>query len=100
MDASPGDEAAMTIGLAVQIGFGLVASLGIGAFHYASLWWNTRLFTSGAAVRAIAVQLGRIAVAVAALTLLARLGLATVLSGAFGFLVARPLLVWRFGELR
>jgi F1F0 ATPase subunit 2 len=90
----------MTIGLAVQIGIGLVAGLGVGAFHYASLWWNTRLFTSGAAVKAIAVQLGRIAVAVAALTLLARLSLATVLSGACGFLVARPLLVWRFGELR
>ena len=89
----------MTIGLAGQIGIGLVAGLGVGAFHLATLWWNTRLFTGGAAGKAIAVQLGRIAVAVAALTLLARLGFAALLSGAFGFLVARPLLVWRFGEL-
>jgi F1F0 ATPase subunit 2 len=90
----------MTIGLAGQIGIGLVAGLGVGAFHFATLWWNTRLFTGGAAGKAVAVQLGRIAVAVAALTLLARLGFAALLSGAFGFLVARPLLVWRFGELR
>jgi F1F0 ATPase subunit 2 len=98
--ARPGDEAAMTIGFSGQIGIGLVAGLGIGAFHFATLWWNTRLFTSGTAGKAIVVQLGRIAVAVAALTFLARLGFAALLSGAFGLLVVRPLLVRRFGELR
>ncbi len=92
--------AAMTIGFSGQIGIGLVAGLGIGAFHFATLWWNTQLFTSGAAGGAVAVDLGRIAVAVAALRLLARLGFAVLLSGALGFLVARPLLVWRFRELQ
>ena len=72
----------------------------VGAFHFASLWWNTRLFTTGEAGKAIALQLGRIAVAVAVLTLLARLGLAALLCGALGLLVARPLLLWRFGDLR
>jgi F1F0 ATPase subunit 2 len=90
----------MTIGLPGQIVIGLIAGLLVGAFHFASLWWNTQLFTSGAAGKAIALQLGRIAVAVAALALLARLGFATLLSGAFGFFVARPLLLWRFGEWR
>jgi hypothetical protein len=44
--------------------------------------------------------LGRIAVAVAVLILLARLGFTALLCGALGFLVARPLLMWRFGALR
>jgi F1F0 ATPase subunit 2 len=90
----------MEVGLAGQIVIGLIAGLLIGGFHFASLWWNTRLFTTGEAGKAIALQLGRIAVAVAALTLLARLGLAALLCGALGLLVARPLLLWRFGESR
>ncbi len=90
----------MEVGLAGQIVIGLIAGLLVGAFHFASLWWNTRLFTTGEAGKAIALQLGRIAVAVAVLTLLARLGLAALLCGALGLLVARPLLLWRFGDLR
>ena len=90
----------MEVGLGGQVVIGLIAGLLIGAFHFASLWWNTRLFTTGEAGKAIALQLGRIAVAVAALTLLARLGLAALLCGALGLLVARPLLLWRFGESR
>jgi len=90
----------MEVGLAGQIVIGLIAGLLIGGFHFASLWWNTRLFAIGAAGKAIALQLGRIAVAVAALTLLARLGLAALLCGALGLLVARPLLLWRSGESR
>jgi len=90
----------MEVGLAGQIVIGLIAGLLIGGFHFASLWWNTRLFAIGSAGKAIALQLGRIAVAVAALTLLARLGLAALLCGALGLLVARPLLLWRFGESR
>jgi F1F0 ATPase subunit 2 len=91
----------MGIGLAVQIVIGLVAGLLIGAFHFGLLAGNTRLFTAGAAGKAIALQMGRIAVAVGALIALERLlGLAALLSGALGFLVARPLLLWRFGALR
>jgi F1F0 ATPase subunit 2 len=90
----------MEVGLAGQIVIGLISGLLIGGFHFASLWWNTRLFTTGDAGKAIALQLGRIAVAVAALTLLARLGLAALLCAALGLLVARPLLLWRFEESR
>jgi len=90
----------MEVGLAGKIVIGLIVGLLVGAFHFASLWWNTRLFTTGEAGKAIALQLGRIAVAVAVLTLLARLGLAALLCGALGLLVARPLLLWRFGDLR
>ena len=63
----------MGVGLAGQIVVGLIAGLLVGAFHFSSLWWNTQFFTTGAAGKAIALQLGRIAVAVAVLTLLARL---------------------------
>ena len=85
-------------GLAGRIVIGLIAGLLVGAFHFSSLWWNTQFFTTGAAGKAVALQLVRIAVAVAVLTLLARvLGLAALLSGGLGFLVARPLLLWRFG---
>ena len=91
----------MGVGLTDQIVIGLIAGAVLGAFHFTSLSWNTRLFTSGAAGKAIALQLGRIVVAVGALILLARfLGLAALLCGTLGFLVARPLLLWRFGALR
>jgi F1F0 ATPase subunit 2 len=101
MDAAPRDEAMMQVGVAGQIVIGVIAGLILGGFHFSSLSWNTRLFAVGAAGKAIALQLGRIAVAVAVLITLARLlGLASLLSGAVGFLVARPLLLWRFGALR
>jgi F1F0 ATPase subunit 2 len=90
----------MTVGLASQLLIGLSTGLLVGAFHFTSLSWNTQLFATGAPGKAIALQLGRIAVAVTALILLARLGLATLLCGGLGFLVARPLLLWRFGALR
>ena len=91
----------MGVGLAGEIVIGLVTGLLVGWFHFSSLSWNTQLFTTGAAGKAIALQLARIAVAVVALILLARLlGLAALLCGALGFLVARPLLLWRFGALR
>ena len=90
----------MEVGLAGQIVIGLIAGLLFGAFHFTSLWWNTRFFATGAAGKAIALQMGRIAVAVAVLTLLARLGFAALLCGGLAFLVARPVLLWRFGALR
>jgi F1F0 ATPase subunit 2 len=91
----------MQVGVAGEIVIGLVVGLILGGFHFSSLSWNARLFAAGAAGKAIALQVGRIAVAVAALIALARLlGLAALLCGGLGFLVARPLLLWRFGALR
>lgn len=91
----------MAVSLASQLVIGLSTGLLVGAFHFSSLSWNTRLFAQGSAGKAVALQLGRIAVAVAVLILLARLlGFAALLCGALGFLVARPLLLWRSGALR
>ncbi len=89
-----------TLGFAAQAAVGLIAGLVVGVAYFASLWWNTRLFTTGSAGRAIALQLGRIAAAVAVLVLLARLSLVTLLFAALGFLVARFSLLWGFGEQR
>ncbi len=89
-----------SLGFAAQAAVGLMAGLVVGVAYFASLWWNTRLFTTGSAGRAIALQLGRIAAAVAVLVLLARLSLVTLLFGALGFLVARFWLLWGFGERR
>lgn len=90
----------MTVGLAAEIAIGLIAGFLTGVLHFASLWWNARLFTSGSVGKAIALQLGRIAVAVGVLILLARLGFTALVCGGVAFLVARPLLVWRFGALQ
>ena len=90
----------MTGGLAGEVVIGLTAGFLAGLLHFASLWGNARLFATGSAGKAIALQFGRIAVAVVVLTLLARLGLAALLSGGLAFLVARPLMVWRLGVLR
>jgi F1F0 ATPase subunit 2 len=89
-----------TLGFAAQAAVGFMAGLVIGVAYFASLWWNTRLFTTGSSGWAIALQLGRIAAAVAALILLARLSLVALLFGALGFLVARFSLLWGFGEQR
>jgi F1F0 ATPase subunit 2 len=89
-----------TLGFAAQAAVGFIAGLIVGVAYFASLWWNTRLFTSGSAGKAIALQLGRIAAAIAVLVLLARLSLVILLFGAVGFLVARFSVLWDFGELR
>jgi F1F0 ATPase subunit 2 len=89
-----------TFSFAAQAAFGFFVGLVVGVAYFASLWWNTRLFTAGSAGWAIALQLGRVAAAVVALILLARLSLPTLLFGALGFLVARFSLLWGFGEQR
>ena len=91
---------ALTFGFAAQAAVGFVAGLVVGVAYFASLWWNTRLFTTGSFGRAIALQFGRIAAAVAVLIILARLSLVTLLFGAFGFLMARFSLLWGLGEQR
>jgi F1F0 ATPase subunit 2 len=89
-----------TLGLAAQAALGFIAGLVVGAAYFASLWWNTRLFTAGSAGKAIALQLGRVAAAVVALILLARFSLLTLLFAALGFLVARFFVLRGFGEQR
>lgn len=61
-----------------------------GLFHFQSLWWNTRAYTSGGhPLRALALQLLRFAMIVLLLTWLARLGVMPLLAGALGILASR-----------
>jgi len=86
-------------GILAQAAFGFITGLIVGATHFASLRWNARLFVNGSAGGAVALQLGRIVLTVVLLALLVRLGLIALLSGALGFLAARPLLLRRFGAI-
>ena len=90
----------LTLGTAAQAALGFAAGAIVGVPYFAALWWNTRFFTSGLVGRAVALQIGRISVAVVALTLLAWLSITALTAGVFGFLAARPLVLRRFGEVR
>jgi F1F0 ATPase subunit 2 len=97
------DASAMTIpafALAASLAVGLIAGLFGGLFHFASLWWNTRLLVRGDAAKAAGTLLGRLAMTVALLTALSMLGASSLLGGALGFLLARGPLLRRFGEPR
>ncbi|MBV8262450.1 MAG: hypothetical protein JOY87_01355, partial [Candidatus Eremiobacteraeota bacterium] len=60
-----------TFRFAIQAAVGFVAGFAIGATHFVSLSWNTRLFATGSAGTAVALQLARIGLAVGALVSLA-----------------------------
>jgi F1F0 ATPase subunit 2 len=87
----------MTTSLVLHALLGLAAGAALGLAHFASLAWNTRLYVSGGAARAFAVQLLRLAVLAAALAGLARLGAPPLLAGALGLLLARRLVLRRLG---
>jgi hypothetical protein len=81
--------------------FGLLGPLLAGA-HLASLKENVRLYTSGRSVSAAAAfHVLRLALAVVAWLIIARLGHAAGLLGAFGgFLIWRPLVTTWLGRAR
>jgi F1F0 ATPase subunit 2 len=83
--------------LARDAAIGLTAGLLAGLVHFSSLWWNTRLLITEGAGKALAMQLARLTVATGALAMLAWIGAVALLAGAVGFLVARQLLLQRFG---
>jgi len=86
--------------VALQAAIGFIAGFVVGVPYFASLWWSTKLFVTGSAGRAVALQLGRVGIVLAALTLLARLSFIALLCGVLGLLVARSVLLSRFGEPR
>jgi len=88
------------LALAANVAVGLIAGLFAGLFHFASLWWNTRLLLTGGAAKAVVMQLARFAMTVAVLMALAKLGAPALLGGAVGVLCARRPLLRRFGEPR
>jgi F1F0 ATPase subunit 2 len=87
-----------TFRFAVYSATGLVAGLIIGLVHFVSLRWNAQLFVTGSAGTAVALQVGRIAVTVGALSALMLVSLSASLFGAVGFVIIRALVVRRLGE--
>lgn len=88
------------LALAASFAIGLVAGLCIGLLHFALLWWNTRLFLTGGAAKAVLLHLARFGVTALVLLALAKLGAAALLGGGAGFLLARGPLLRHFGEER
>lgn len=78
-----------------QLGAGLLVGLLVGTLHFASLGLNLRLFSAGRVLPALALQLLRVGLSVALLAALIRLGLAALLAGALGLLLARQLTLRR-----
>jgi F1F0 ATPase subunit 2 len=87
MDA-PGMNAHILPGVA-----GLLAGVLLGFAYFGSLWWNTRLYSTGTAVRALTVQVLRLGVLVAALVVLARFGAVALLAAVLGLLLARTVVL-------
>ncbi|CAK0586848.1 membrane protein [Burkholderia pseudomallei] len=83
------------IAAAIGLALGFVA----GACHFVSLGWNSRLFVAGRAGVALALQLARVALAVAVLVVLARAGFGMLVAGSAGFFAARAIAVRRAAAL-
>ena len=71
----------------------------LGFAHFGSLWWNTRLYTGGSGIRALAMQVLRLILLAGVLTGLAHLGALPLLAAALGLLVARSLILRRLGRV-
>ena len=86
------------LNLARDAAIGVSAGLLAGVVHFSSLWWNTRLLLTQRAGKALALQLARLALAAGVLAALGWLGAVPLLTGALGFLMARQLMLHRFGR--
>jgi F1F0 ATPase subunit 2 len=77
---------------------GAVVGYGVGALYFGSLRWTAEAWVAGAVVRAVASQIGRLALVAIVLFGLAKIGPAALLCGALGVLAARHVAVRRFGR--
>ena len=78
----------------IAVGFALGLAFGYG--HFASLEWVTRLFMGGGSWwRAVGLQLARLAALAVLMVGLALLGVAALLSGMFGVIAAREIVLRR-----
>lgn len=80
---------ASDMALPMQFVAGSAAGWLAGMLHFATLRQTVRLFTAGAAARALLLQAGRLALLALIFFALARLGAWTLLGGAAGLLLAR-----------
>jgi len=68
---------------------GLAAGVALGAAHFAALRWNARLFESGRIGFALGAQALRCVLTALLMFALARAGVAAVVAGMAGLLLAR-----------
>jgi F1F0 ATPase subunit 2 len=71
----------------------------VGAVHFISLNWNWPLFARGKTAAALALQIARIALTCVFLVMLAHLGALALLAGMAGVLLARRIVLRRYGGL-
>lgn len=77
---------------------GFLVGLLLGLLHFGTLRQVTRLYTTGGAGKALALQLTRLVLLAAVLFGLALLGAVALLAGAVGLLAARWLVIRRTRE--
>ncbi len=84
----------MTLTLA-HIALGFALGLAVGVFHFASLKQVTALYLGGSPVRAIALQLLRLAVLAGLMVALVLLDIPAFAAGALGVIVGREIVLRR-----
>ncbi len=77
------------------MGLGLLAGFAAGLAHFATLHLTVRLLVGGTAIKALALQLGRLGLLGLVFVALARLGAPALIASAMGLLLARQVLVTR-----
>lgn len=84
---------ALILGLVVCLALGLV----MGGLYFAAMWWSAELFATGSRMQlAIALTVGRFALILAVLALVAiRGGALPLLATAIGVVIARAAAMWR-----
>ncbi len=83
---------AVPLGLAAH----LAAGIGLGAFYFQALWWNTQRFAAGGRLTtATALTIGRFALLGGVLFLASQEGALPLLAVALGILVARAVVMRR-----
>lgn len=92
-----GSVLASVLAAALPAALAFAAGLACGAAHFASLRAVATAWATGAAVRALGLQLLRWLVLVAAAVVAARQGALPLLAGTLGLLAARSLVVGRSG---
>ncbi|MGI4812595.1 MAG: ATP synthase subunit I [Janthinobacterium lividum] len=83
------------LSLLAQVPTGLIVGFAAGLGHFATLQRNVQLLASGAAAKALALQLARLGLLLVILFVLAKLGPWTLLCGALGVLIARSVVLRR-----
>jgi F1F0 ATPase subunit 2 len=82
---------------ALQLCVGALIGAAAGYGYFTALWWNVLLIDRGATTRALLLFAARVTLVVLVLFGLAKSGALALLAGAAGLLVARRLLIRRFG---